>query len=88
MCSSDLGGTAQNYFVELNGNRPQPIASALPKSVEACAKAKRLSPPEKPEQPCLGDRFTVMIDHLDDRRILLLYAHRGGKWRFCSAGSV
>lgn len=78
-------GETQNYFVEVNGKKLVP-ASTLPKSVEACAKAKRLSTPTKAEQACTGDRLTVLVDHSAANRYMLLYAHTGEGWRFCSAG--
>ena len=78
-------GEAQNYFVEVNGKKLAP-AGTLPKSVESCAKAKRLPAPAKAAQACTGERLTVLVDHSGTHRYMLLYAHTGEGWRFCSAG--
>ncbi len=80
-------GEARNYFVEVNGKPPAPIAGALPKTVEACAKAKRLGAVGNPPEACIGDRFAVLVDHTGEQRHVLLYAHHRGEWRFCSAGN-
>lgn len=81
-------GEAQNYFVEVNGKPPGAIEGALPKSIDTCAKAKRLGPVGKPPESCVGDRLAVLIEHGDAQRYVLLYAHRSGEWHFCSAGSA
>jgi len=79
-------GQTQNYFVEINGKPLQPAQGTLPATLATCAKAKRLTPPGTPEQSCTGDQITVLIDHTGDDRYVLLYVHRAGAWRFCSAG--
>jgi hypothetical protein len=79
-------GVTQKYFVEINGKELAPAAGTLPASLAACASAKRLSPPGVPEADCTGDQVTVLIDHSGDDRYVLLYVHRAGTWRFCSAG--
>lgn len=79
-------GQAQKYFVEINGRPLAPAAGVLPDNLAACAKAKRLTPPTVPEPDCIGDQVTVLIDHSGDDRYVLLYVHRAGSWRFCSAG--
>lgn len=85
-------GAATNYFVEIDGKRPAPVAPQnLPKEVDACAKLKRLSAPAKAEAPCLGDRLTVLTSHVGDKRYYLLYGHEGrgpGAWHFCAAGAA
>ncbi len=81
-------GEPQHYYVEINGKPPMPITGLLPKSTTSCAKAKRLNAPGKPPATCLGDRFTVVIDHVGERRYVLFYAHSNGEWRFCSAGAA
>jgi len=82
------GGEAVTYFVQVNGKPPAAIAGALPQSVVACAKAKRFGAVGNPPDHCLGDRLAVLIDHTHDQRFVLLYAHRAGEWRFCSAGGA
>lgn len=79
-------GATQKYFVEINGKELAPVAGALPASLATCASAKRLSAPGTPEADCTGDQVTVLIDHSGEQRYVLLYVHRAGAWRFCSAG--
>jgi hypothetical protein len=79
-------GQPQNYFVEINGKALNPAPAPLPDALGDCAKAKRLSAPATPEAQCIGDQVTVLIDHSGDERYVLLYVHRAGTWRFCSAG--
>ena len=79
-------GQTQSYFVEINGKPLNPAPGALPTSLSDCAKAKRLVAPVTPEPQCIGDQVTVLIDHSGDDRYVLLYVHRAGSWRFCSAG--
>ncbi len=81
-------GEPRNYFVEVNGKPPAPIAGALPRSLETCAKAKRLGAVGNPPDACIGDRFAVLVDHSGEQRHVLLYAHQRGGWRFCSAGDT
>ncbi len=82
------GGEPQEYFVEVNGKRPQAISGALPKGISACAKAKRLGPIDKPQAACRGDKLAVLVEHAGDHRYIVLYAHQGNEWRFCSAGTA
>lgn len=79
-------GVAQRYFVEINGAPLAPVRGALPESLAACAKAKRLAAPAPSNAECVGDQLTVLIDHSGDTRYVLLYVHHAGAWRFCSAG--
>lgn len=79
------GGKSERYFVMLNGEPLKPVAR-VPDAVVACAKAKRLTAPANPENACLGDRLMVLIAHTPEQRYLLLYAHHGNNWHFCSAG--
>jgi hypothetical protein len=79
-------GATQKYFVEINGKELAPVVGALPASLANCATAKRLSAPGTPEPDCTGDQVTVLIDHSGEERYVLLYVHRAGTWRFCSAG--
>ena len=81
-------GEAQNYFVEVNGKPPGSLNGTPPKSIDTCAKAKRLGAVTTPPESCLGDRLAVLIDHTGDHRYVVLYAHHSGEWHFCSAGST
>ena len=84
--ASVKSGEAQNYFVEINGKQLEPVKGALPKALATCAKMKRLSTPAKAAAACTGDRLTVLISHVGDKRYILLYGHSAGAWQFCSAG--
>jgi hypothetical protein len=81
-------GEAVDYYVEVNGKPPAKLAGAPPASISACAKAKRLGPAANPPEHCLGDKLAVLIDHTGEQRYVLLYAHRGSEWHFCSAGGA
>jgi hypothetical protein len=81
-------GEAVDYFVNVNGKRPDAIAGKLPESIAVCAKAKRLGPVGSPPDHCLGDKLAVLIDHTGSERYVLLYAHHGSEWHFCSAGGA
>ena len=82
-------GTAQRYYVEMNDKPLTAVAAgALPKSIANCATTKRMAVPGNPAEPCLGDRFTVLITHNAEKRYMLLYGHNNGAWRFCSAGTA
>jgi hypothetical protein len=86
--ASVRNGQAVNYYVAVNGQAPPPVPGAVPKSIESCAKAKRLGAAGAPPKACIGDRLAVLIGHSNDQRYVLLYAHRNGEWRFCSAGTA
>jgi hypothetical protein len=81
-------GEAVDYFVNVNGKRPDAIAGKLPETISACAKAKRLGPVGNPPEHCLGDKLAVLIEHTGSQRYVLLYAHRGSEWHFCSVGGT
>jgi hypothetical protein len=85
-------GQPQGYFVEIDGKPPQKVAAQdLPSDVAACAKVKRMSAPGNGEDPCTGDRLTVLTSHSGDKRYYLLYGHEGHgaeAWHFCSAGTT
>ena len=81
-------GEAVDYYVDVSGKRPAALSGALPESVGACAKAKRLGAVGNPPEHCLGDKLAVLIDHTGGERYVLLYAHRGNEWHFCSAGGA
>jgi hypothetical protein len=79
-------GVAERYFVQINGKALAAAPSPFPPTLTTCAQAKRLALPITPEPVCTGDQLTVLIDHSSDVRYVLLYVHRAGVWRFCSAG--
>jgi hypothetical protein len=82
------GGQAQNYYVTVNGTRPTAASGNLPASVASCAQAKKLPVPGKSVEPCLGDRFQVLVSHADKKRHVLFYGRQSGKWQQCSAGTA
>lgn len=79
-------GAPQYYYVALDGAPLVQVHGPLPPLVVACAKAKRLTAPVRPDRSCLGDRLVVLIADADEHHYLLLYARHGRVWRFCSAG--
>lgn len=81
-------GEPQNYFIEVDGKKPAPVADALPASVASCAAAKKLSAPGPVAARCTGERFKVLIDHSSKQRYILLYARKNEAWQLCSAGKV
>jgi hypothetical protein len=82
-------GAAEGYFVEIDGKPLTSVAAPdLPKEAADCATTKRLSAPAKAQDPCSGDRLTVLITHGGDKRYFLLYGHSAGAWKFCSAGTA
>ncbi|HEV8014244.1 MAG TPA: hypothetical protein VGP48_01860 [Stellaceae bacterium] len=80
-------GAPENYFVEING-KPLQSTGELPSAIALCAKAKRLPAPGAPDPACTGDQLQVLNVHSGDDRYVLLYAHRGSNWHFCSAGTA
>ena len=82
------GGQVQNYYVTVNGTRPTAASGNLPASVASCAQTKKLPAPGKSVEPCLGDRFQVLVSHADNKRHVLFYGRQAGKWQQCSAGTA
>lgn len=82
------GGQVQNYYVTVNGTRPTAAAGSLPAGVGTCATAKKLPAPGKVTEPCLGDRFQVLVSHSGTTRHVLFYGRQAGKWQLCSAGTA
>ncbi len=81
-------GEPQDYFITFNGQKLKPVPATLPKTAATCATTKKLSVPDKAASPCLGERFTVLIDHSGKDRYMLLYSRSGRDSKFCSAGIV
>lgn len=81
------GGVAERYSVALDSKKLDP-APAVPDSIVACAKAKHLTPPTASGATCTGDRLQLLLAHDEAHRYILLYAHRGTIWHFCSAGTA
>lgn len=79
-------GAASNYYIVAGGTRV-PAVQSVPASVGNCATAKKMPNPQAGADPCIGDRFTLVVSHAEDKRYALLYAGNGGSWKFCSAGT-
>ena len=88
--ASVQNGAPANYYVMAGGTKLA-AAQAVPASVGNCATAKKMPSPQAAAasgaESCIGDRFTLVVSHADDKRYALLYAANGGNWKFCSAGS-
>jgi len=83
--ASVQNGTPANYYVMAGGTKLA-MAQGVPATVGNCATAKKMPSPQAGADSCIGDRFTLVIAHADDKRYALLYAANGGSWKFCSAG--
>jgi hypothetical protein len=80
-------GNPSGYYVTSAGKRVAAAPSSLPEAAVTCAAAKRMPNPDTPASSCTGQRFTVVVAHAGDQRLVLLYGQEGGSWHFCSAGS-
>lgn len=80
-------GTAQNYYMVLNGKRPTSLTGAVPKHVEACLKTKNVAVPYKSQgaTACTGERFRVVMDRSGKEPITMLFGLQGKEWAFCDA---
>jgi hypothetical protein len=67
------------------------VVQAVPAAVGNCASAKKIPSLQADmasgSDTCIGDRFTLVVSHAEDKRYALLYAANGGSWKFCSAGT-
>lgn len=82
-------GEGQDYFVLVNGKRPTAVPTGIPKSAEACLKAKNVAVPAKSSgASCIGSRFRAVIDSSTGDKYLMLFGLQGTEWRFCNAAKV
>lgn len=82
-------GAAKDYFMEINGKRPEPLAGGVPKTAEGCLRAKNVSVPVKTVGgACMGERFRVAIDRSGKGKVAMLFALQGNQWLFCNAAAV
>jgi hypothetical protein len=81
------GGQVTNYYVTVN-NKKLDAAGTLPKEIASCAQTKHLPAPGPAASSCTGDRLQVLIDHVGDKRYVLLYVLQSAKWQLCSAGTA
>jgi hypothetical protein len=84
--ASVKNGAPANYYVMAGGTRLAE-AQGLPVGVGNCATLKKMPTPQAAADSCIGDRFTLVVSHADDKRYALLYAATGSSWKFCSAGT-
>ena|SRR5690348_9649979 len=81
-------GEAENYYVVVKGQQPQPVTGKLPASAEQCAREKKVSAPGTPVDKCTGQKLATVIDSAGQKKLIMLYALQGREWKFCRAGSV
>jgi hypothetical protein len=82
-------GEGQDYFMMVNGKKPTPVATGIPKNAEECLKSKNVAVPAKSSGPtCIGSRFRVVIDSSTGEKNLMLFGLQGKEWRFCNAAKV
>src|SRR3954470_9095541 len=79
-------GAPVNYYLVANGNRLGP-APQVPQTANDCAVSKKMPRPGSAKDSCTGERFTAVLVHAADKRVVLLYALNGTTWAFCNAGS-
>lgn len=82
-------GEGQDYFMVVNGKKPQALAGGIPKNAEECLKSKNVAVPAKSSgATCIGSRFRVVIDSASGDKNLMLFGLQGKEWRFCNAAKV
>jgi hypothetical protein len=82
-------GEAQDYYLTAHNKKLNALSGAVPASVAACAKEKKLPAPAKAAAAsCTGDRFAALIAHAGKDKVALLYALHGRDWQSCSAGTL
>ncbi|HYD32492.1 MAG TPA: hypothetical protein VEB64_16740 [Azospirillaceae bacterium] len=83
------GGEARDYFMTINGQRPEVLKAGIPKSAESCLRSKNVKTPAKAsEGACTGNRFRVVIDRSGAKKVVMLFGLQGDEWRFCQASEV
>ena len=83
------GGQAKNYFMEVDGKKPAPLAGAVPASANSCLNSKHVkTPAPSAGAQCLGERFRVVIDRSAKGRLIMLFTLQGDAWHLCSASEV
>ncbi|HLN24267.1 MAG TPA: hypothetical protein VK558_09815 [Patescibacteria group bacterium] len=83
------GGVAHNYYIEINGKRPDAVKGALPAAVNPCLNTKHVkTPAPSVGEACTGTRFRVVIDTLGKIKYVMLFGLDGDTWKQCSASTV
>jgi hypothetical protein len=80
-------GEPVDYFVVAGGKRLAAEPASLPEAAASCAAAKKMPAPGTPASSCTGQRFTVVVAHVGNERLAMLYGLDGTTWRFCTAGT-
>ncbi|MEI6986896.1 MAG: hypothetical protein WCK65_12285 [Rhodospirillaceae bacterium] len=82
-------GLPQNYYMLLNGKRPDALGSGVPKGAESCLKAKVHTFPVKTQGGnCTGERFRVVIYRGGADKTAMLFGLQGTDWLFCNAAKM
>jgi hypothetical protein len=83
------GGQAQNYYMEINGKRPDALKGSLPASVNPCLNSKHVKTPvQSIGDKCLGERFRVVSNHVGKQQYIALFGLQGDSWKLCSASQM
>jgi hypothetical protein len=83
------GGQPQNYYIEVNGKRPELLKGSLPATVNPCLNSKHVKTPVPAiGDKCVGDRFRVVIDHQGKQEYIMLFGLQGDAWKQCSASAL
>ncbi|MEI8396020.1 MAG: hypothetical protein WCF85_14880 [Rhodospirillaceae bacterium] len=78
------GGSAQNYFMMLNGKRPDALSTGVPKGAEGCLKSKVHTFPVKSQSgSCNGSRIRVVIYRSGNEKTAMLFGLQGNDWLYC-----
>jgi len=82
-------GLPQNYYMLLNGKRPDALSSSPPKGAESCLKSKVHAFPVKSQTGnCIGGRFRVVIYRGGNDKTAMLFGLQGNDWLFCGAAKM
>ena len=83
-------GLAQNYYMVLNGKKPEALSTSVPKGAESCLKAKVHAAPVKTQSSnaCTGNRFRVVIHKGGKDKTAMLFGLQGNDWLFCNAAKM
>ena len=83
------GGLPSNYYMLINGKKPDALAGGVPKATEGCLKSKHVAIPVKTQGgSCTGSRFRVVIDRNGSGKVAMLFGLQGNDWQFCNAAKI
>ena len=83
-------GLASNYYLLINGKKPESLSTSAPKSAESCLKAKVHAFPVKTQasDKCTGSRFRVVIQRGGKEKTVMLFGLQGNDWLLCNAAKM